>query len=100
MADRITRDDLAHALASHAACLSRCGLLDPDAGRLALDEGSRTYGRAYRLAWVPTGETGHHRPPVGGDYLGMTAREAYDELTGRTSLIYDVVTALARKGDA
>lgn len=40
--------------------------------------------------------SGHSRPPVGDDYLGMTAREAYDALTARTRSIYDVATALDR----
>lgn len=42
--------------------------------------------------------SGHNRPPVGDDYLGMTAREAYDALTARTRAIYDVAVALEAGG--
>ena len=38
--------------------------------------------------------SGHFNPPIGDDYLGMTAREAYDELTSRTRTIYDTAAAL------
>lgn len=38
--------------------------------------------------------SGHNNPPVGDDYLGMTAREAYDALTSRTRAIYDVASAI------
>lgn len=49
---------------------------------LVLDEGSKTYGRAWRLHHVPAGQSGHHNVPghTGSGYLGMTAREAYEAL--------------------
>lgn len=92
MTDRITRADLAAALKSHKLALEACGVKYD--GQFVLEEGSKTYGRAYRLYRVPEGQSGHYNPPVGGDYLGMTAREAYENLTTRTSVLWDVATAL------
>ena len=86
--ERITRSDLDHALEAHVRALDACGITYD--GRLVIDHGSKTYGRAYRLYHIASGETGHRNPPVGGDYLGMTAREAYDNLTTRNSVLFDV----------
>lgn len=114
-----TMTDLKRALDAHIECLARCGITYD--GRLGLDEGSKLYGRAFRLyrtgylvpcdhigvlldAFIsectacdangmrPT--TGHARPPVGDDYLGMTKAEAYETLTERTRAIYDTATAV------
>lgn len=38
--------------------------------------------------------SGHARPPIGDDFLGMTKREAFDELTSRTRAVYDTAAAL------
>jgi len=38
--------------------------------------------------------SGHAKPPVGDDYLGMTKREAYETLVARTGAVYDTATAL------
>lgn len=38
--------------------------------------------------------TGHNKPPIGDDYLGMTTREAYETLTERTRTIYDTAAAI------
>jgi hypothetical protein len=97
MTERITRERLESALTAHVATLTRYGLFDPDTGRIVLDIGSKTYGRAYRLAFIANGETGHRRPPVGSDYLGMTAREAHAEIVGRTSLLHDVFYVLGQQ---
>ena len=92
MPDRITRSDLSSAFANHVDALERYGVTYD--GHLALDHGSPTYGRAWRIYRVPTGQTGHHQPPIGSDYLGSTARAAYDELTSRTRTIHDLARAL------
>jgi hypothetical protein len=86
--DRITNDDLARALEQHVAALDTLGIKYD--GRLVLSHGSKTYGRAFRLNRIPNGETGHWAPPIGSDFLGMTKREAYDELVGRTRVLWDV----------
>ncbi len=109
--DRITQADLDRALASHVETLDRVGITYD--GRLGIDVGSKTYGRAYRLyltgkldvcqarPWSDKEHdgctacngtrlarcSGHYRPPVGSDYLGMTKREAYETLTTRTRTI-------------
>lgn len=41
--------------------------------------------------------TGHYRPPVGDDFLGMTVRDAYDNLTTRNAVLWDVARHLERK---
>lgn len=98
MSERITAKDVHRAVEAHAACLARCGIAY--AGRLVLSEGSKLYGRAWRLNLTDTPRpdgscsSGHSRPPIGDDYLGMTAREAYDALTERTRTIYDTAHAL------
>ncbi len=90
--ERITRKDLDQALAAHVTALESVGIKYD--GRLVLSIGSKYYGNAYRLNRIPEGETGHWNPPVGGDFLGMTAREAYDRLTERTRTIYDTARAI------
>lgn len=120
MSERITSADLQRALEAHKDCLERYGV-EFD-GRLILSEGSKINGIAYRLAVtgfpypcqscgmsasvVPGCErchgtgietcTGHRRPPVGDDFLGMTKREAYETLTSRTRAIYDTHTAMVK----
>jgi hypothetical protein len=132
--------DLKRALDAHIKCLARCGITYD--GRLGLDEGSKLYGRAFRLyltdkldrcqerryRMTETGElvrwphdlpgdheiaydwdhadcercagtklercSGHYRPPVGDDFLGMTKSEAYETLTARTRAIYDTAAAV------
>ena len=116
--DRITRKDLDQALEHHVAALQCVGIVYD--GRLVLSIGSKTYGNAYRLnltgvmdrcqgrPWSDQTHEGceecggtresrssaHYRPPVGDDYLGMTAREAYDTLTARTRAVYDTARAI------
>lgn len=102
MTDRITAQDLRDALAAHVETLERCGITY--GGRLEIDEGSKTYGRAFRLyrTGYPVRDldgserltTGHANPPIGSDFLGMTKREAYETLTARTRTIADVADAL------
>lgn len=95
---RITRSDLRRAFEYHELALRRHGLL-PDDHRLGLQIGSATYGNAYRLYVLHPGESGHYGPPIGSDYLGMTAREAHHELASRTRAIGDVFYVL-RQADA
>ena len=101
MTRRITNADLDRALASHVGTLNRYKLL-PEFANLGLSYGSKTYGRAFRLFVTYTdgrpGWSGHHRPPIGDDYLGMTKAEAYEALTSRTRHIGDVFHVLAQKG--
>lgn len=88
--DRITAKDVRRAFENHVDALIHHGLHDPAEGRYVLSEGSKTYGNAFRINFIPSGETGHYRPKVGDDFLGWTKREAYDRLTERTRTIVDV----------
>ena len=92
MAERITRADLDRALEGHRECLAKHGIKYH--GAIHLEHGSKVNGRAYRIAVVDPDHGGHNRPPIGDDYLGMTAREAYDRLCERTRAIYDTMNAL------
>lgn len=102
--ERITNEDLDQALKVHNDVLRHHGLLSDPAAKLGLDHGSKTYGRAFRLFVTYTddrpGWSGHHRPPVGDDFLGMTKRDAYEALTARTRHISDVFYVLQQKRDA
>ena len=74
MGTRITVKDVRAAVAALEPLLHRAGLLDETA-RLVLSEGSQTYGRAWRLHYMPEGKSGHYSLPI-SDYLGWTAAEA------------------------
>jgi hypothetical protein len=97
--DRITTADVRHALSHYVDACERYGISYD--GIIVLDQGSKTYGRAwrvYRTMWM--GEdgkfcTGHANPPIGSDYIGATAREAYENLTTRTRTMHDMAQALS-----
>lgn len=99
MADRITNRDLAGMLERYKRALDSLGITLAEGERLEMSEGSKTYGIAFRLytTGVPgihgEGGTGHGRPPVGDDFLGMTKREAYDMLAERCRTMEDVAYA-------
>lgn len=105
--NRITTKDLDRALSAHVQALESAGITYD--GRLGIQQGSKAYGIAYRLyrtgytvqEWDRETQTtqtritsGHANPPVGSDYLGMTAAEAYHTLTTLTGAIYNVSDAL------
>lgn len=95
--ERITQSDVRRVFERHVAALERHCLYDPADGRYVLQIGSKTYGLAWRINFIPTGETGHYRPRVGENFLGMTAREAHTELLTRTRIIGDVFHALSER---
>lgn len=90
--DRITTRDVRYAFACHVDALERYGIAYD--GKLGLDVGSPTYGRAWRIYRMPTGTRAHHDPPIGSDYLGATAREAHASLTTRTRALHDMAAAV------
>lgn len=101
---RVTYDDIASALAEHADCLANVGITYN--GRLAVEHGNKTYGRAYhlyltdKLVQTPIGEhrsSGYYDPPIGYSFLGWTSSEAYDALIGRTRDVYDTARLLAEQ---
>lgn len=104
MRKRITITDVRPALARYAEACKEAGLI-PEGMQVGLQEGSQTYGRAWRVYLTgimvrdaegrptfPKG-SGHNRPPVGDDYLGWTAAEALASLQDRTSGIWAVLEA-------
>lgn len=98
MTDRISRSDLDNAFKSHVETLTRHDLIPPGL-EVQMSTGSRNAGVSFSLYCVGTdrsvdGWSGHRRPPVGDDFLGMTTREAYVELTARTRIIGDTIHAL------
>ena len=78
--------DVRRAFEAHVHALDVCHI--PYDGRLVLEEGSSSNGIAYRLVRVDGG-AGQHRPPIGDDFLGRTATEAFENLCDRTGHIYD-----------
>lgn len=71
MSENITMKRLTDLVAAYKRRLEREGIMD----ELRLDEGSKTYGRAYRLFADGAAALG-----TSNGYLGMTKREAYDTL--------------------
>jgi len=113
-----TAADLAAALGRYARACKALGLIPPGK-RIVMAEGSRINGRAYRVAlsgipvtdaaskttW-PNG-SGHDRPPVGDDFLGMTKTEARAALLDRAEAletdkirqVFELVAQIARLTD-
>lgn len=106
--DRITTADLTAMLARYVRALDALGIAPDDGWRIGLDHGSKLYGRAFRLYVTgaprpfpggidyPNG-TGHHNPPAGSDFLGMTKREAFDTLADRCRTLEDVAHLQERR---
>lgn len=94
--DRISVKDVEGVFKVYVDVFDSYGLVR-DGFRLVLEQGSATYGRAWRVYETAIGGGGGlSRPLVGSDYLGMTARQAYDCLHDRLSVVHgmaDVRTA-------
>lgn len=87
--ERITVADVRRAFDAHVLALHNVGIThDP----LILTEGEGEL-IAYRIN-TRRDNGAHDHPPVGDDYLGNTARDAYRTLTERNRVIYDVHRAL------
>ena len=97
---RITNKDVRRAMVRHGECLQKCGIPLREGTRLHLSEGSPSAGRAWRIHAESVDSGALWSPPIGGDYLGWTAREAYETLVGRTGTIYDVHHALRSDSEA
>lgn len=108
MSKRITIKDVRPALENYAEACKEAGLI-PEGMKIVLEEGSQTYGRAWRVfrtgimvkdedghPTFPKG-SGHFNPPVGSAYLGWTAAEALAALQDRTTGIWAGLEA-GRKG--
>jgi hypothetical protein len=97
---QLTLADLDRALLAHVECLAAVGIVYD--GDLVLSHGSASAGRAFGLFRTNVPATdgsvlrSYMSPPIGSDFLGMTKRDAYMALTGRTGDIYQTVDALRR----
>lgn len=89
--DRITRADVERAASAFRSAMIRTGVAD-DTVTVQLHTGSKTNGNSWRI------RLGGGGTPIGGDRLGWTAREAYDNLTHRTSMLYDIAGAREGRG--
>ena len=106
MTDRITNRDLEGMLGRYVRALESFDMI-PAGYHIGLDHGSTLYGRAFRVYLTgdrvpvdgvntfPNG-SGHHNPPAGDDFLGMTKREAYNALADRSRVLEDVAYAQER----
>lgn len=93
------KQEVNNALRAYSRACSENGLI-PEGMTLVLSEGSRLYGRGWRVnltglmvvdetgarTW-PKG-SGHDHPPCGDDYLGGSAREAAQILYARAAGIW------------
>jgi len=97
---RTTTADVEAAFRRYVALCTENGLVDP-AYEIQMSTGSKSNGIAFRVYTIlrdreTPGWSGHRRPPIGGDFLGMTKAEAFDALIERNSTIADVLDALNR----
>ena len=104
--DRPTVKDVRRLFDQYEELVKEYDLIRPGYN-LTLDEGSKTYGRAYRVyevadrsLWGKKDEdgweygSGHYEPTLADSYLRMTAQEAMDNLIIRRRMIYDMVRSL------
>lgn len=114
---KTTTSDLSSALGRYARACTALGLV-PSTHQVVLAEGSKVNGRAYRVALrgrpvvvdgkitYPHG-SGHDRPPVGDDFLGMTKTEARAALLDRAEALehpkiaeaFEIIANLSRMSD-
>lgn len=89
---RITVKDVRRAFIAHRDALEYVGISYD--GPLVLTEGEGGGLIAYRLNTRSSRDAGLDHPPVGDDFLGLTASQAYSALCDRTRHIYDTARAL------
>jgi len=90
-ADQPTLADVERAADQHRRALAALGI---DCAPLIIEKGSRTYGYQWGMVQTPD----RAAPPIGRPELGFTARDAYDAVTSRTSILWDVRRALIDAG--
>lgn len=102
MSERVSLEHVRRQARRYAELCEELGAV-PAGYHVGLDEGSATYGRAFRLyvtgdavrasdgsVSFPNG-SGHGRPPFGSDFLGMTRAAAYEALLNRCDVLSDVL---------
>jgi hypothetical protein len=86
-------------LATNPEVANHWGMRGEEGNRLVLSEGSKTYGRAFRLHYT-AGESGAHRSinasVVSPSFLGTTKQEAMVQLMALRREAYLVAGLLAR----
>ncbi len=98
-----TKQDVDNAFQRYVR-LCRVNDLVQEGREIQMSHGSKTNGIAFRVYTVGADKTapgwsGHGRPPIGGDFLGMTKAEAYATLQERSRTIADVLYALEQQAD-
>lgn len=98
MSQRITVKDVREAFARYQGVCNYYGL-HRDGYQLTLQEGSSTYGIGWRVYEVKEDEIGggQYEPMIGFNYLGATAREAWDELNTRARAIDEAIRLRERR---
>tara|TARA_R110000803_G_scaffold56935_2_gene114547 strand:- start:17157 stop:17462 length:306 start_codon:yes stop_codon:yes gene_type:complete len=95
MSYTVTTKDLDRIFEIYATEIAAAGGV-PDGARLILSHGSQTYGRAFRVNLTGDGtkpdvyNSGHFKPLIGNDYLGMTKYEADQTLRTVLRVLWDV----------
>lgn len=97
MSDRITAGRVVVLAVRLDDLARRLGLLADDE-HLVIDQGSPTYGRAWRLHSARAIGGGHHDGPffLGSGFLGSTTREAYAAIRGMVRALEAVAEARRR----
>lgn len=99
MAHRTTLKDLERLVERVAAYSATLGIISPDRGeRLGLDQGSATYGRAWRIFSTGLdGNTGHSDPfGLSSGYLGWSKAEAWLSLRALEAGLWKAIICLER----
>ena len=111
MSPRITIKHVRFALETYASACKEAGLI-PEGTHVHLEEGSQTYGRAWRVCLtgdMVRDEKGHptypkgsgcNRPPCGDDYLGWSAAEARTALLDRAQGMRAVLDRIGPQSEA
>ena len=103
MSDRITVGDLERLIGRIDRYADTLGIIDHSRGeRLGLDQGSATYGRAWRIFSTGLdGNTGHGDPfHLGSGYLGWSKAEAHLTLRGLEAGLWRSIVALETRNKA
>jgi hypothetical protein len=103
MSDRTTLRDLERLIGRIGAYSETLGIIDADRGeRLGLDQGSATYGRAWRIFSTGLdGNSGHSDPfHLGSGYLGWSKAEAHLTLRGLEAGLWRAIVALETRNKA
>lgn len=103
MSDKITVGDLERLIGRIDGYADALGIIDHSRGeKLGLDQGSATYGRAWRIFSTGLdGSTGHADPfQLGSGYLGWSKAEAHLTLRGLEAGLWRSIVQLETRNKA